>query len=120
MTLPRRSKPRSLALIDRRILRLVWKPHEPPDERVVDPFALHALRVDRERHPRIVVAELAHYPAQIATSEEAEARERPPQRVRRDPLGQQHPALSRTLLVHALDDALRPLLVAFALADSAV
>src|SRR4051794_41027763 len=51
--------------LDYRILRLVREPHKRADKLPVDPLPLHGLRVDRERHPRVVMPELAHHPAQV-------------------------------------------------------
>src|SRR3954451_1528273 len=76
---PVRGRPRNLdrfplQAMCRWLLRFVREPQESPDEHVVDPLALHALRVDPERHARVVVAELTHHPTQVSAGEEAEAR----------------------------------------------
>lgn len=60
--------------------------HELPEERLVDLPPLHALGVHPERHPGIVMPELAHHPPEVAADEEAQARERATERVRRDPV----------------------------------
>jgi hypothetical protein len=45
--------------------------------------------------------------SKIAPGEEAQTRERPVERARRDPRGEQHPALRRAPLVHPQHDVLR-------------
>ena len=50
------------------------------------------------------MSDLSYHSAQVAPREEAQARVRPAERVRRDPGGQQHPTLGGALLVHPLHD----------------
>jgi hypothetical protein len=88
------------------VIGLVWEAHELPDQRLVDLAALHALGIDGERHPRILVSQLAHDPAKVTTGKGAQACERPAERVWGDARGEQHPALLGAFLVDPLHHAL--------------
>ena len=66
--------------------RVVREAHELPDQLLIDALALHHLRVNVERQPRVGVPELGRDPAWVAPGGEGEAREGAAQGVRRDPV----------------------------------